>query len=112
MNKKMKKTLVTILIISLSLNAFLAFKLFNNGTSNNVSNEKIVQKYVNKQPTDDSTLKEYLSLLAEDDNTKVLNKDNEDVTDEYKDKLLDFYNNKNFSGAREFILEKNLSISN
>lgn len=112
MNNDKKKTLVILLIISLLLNCFLAFKLVNNGTSNNISNEKKVQDYVNKQPTDDSTLKEYLSLLAEDENTKVLNKDNEDVTDKYKDKLLEFYNKEDFKEAREFILEKNLSISN
>lgn len=112
MNNDKKKILVVLLIISLLLNCFLAFKLFKNGNYNNASNEKMVEDYVNKQPTDDSTLKEYLSLLAEDNNTKILNKENEDVTDDYKDKLLEFYNNEDFKGAREFMLEKNLSISN
>ncbi|MDO5017685.1 MAG: hypothetical protein Q4E02_00120 [Lagierella massiliensis] len=108
--KSKEKIIISLLVISLVFNVIFAKKYYDlKEIASNSKIEKLIVDFDKKQPKDDKTIKDYLQLLSEGESLEIL-KNNEDVTEKYKNELLSFYNEEDFEGAKNFILEEELSI--
>lgn len=101
-----------LLILSLGLNIFMAYKLNSSKeTVANLSKEKALQTYLDNQEEDNTLITQSLDRLSKDDSVRILSKDNSDVTDVYKERFLELREKEDYKGAKDLMLQENLSIS-
>ena len=110
--KNKEKVLVLLLILSLGFNGFFAYKFINlEKTVANMSMEELITNVDKAQPQDHSGTDDAMEALKKGDNATITeNKTSKDVTEEYRDQLLKLYENKDYDGITELIIEKDISI--
>lgn len=107
-----EKILGLLLILSLGFNGFFAYKFINlEKTVAKMSMEELITNVDKAQPQDHSGTDDAMEALKKGDNATITeNKTSKDVTEEYRDQLLKLYENKDYDGITELIIEKDISI--
>lgn len=107
-----EKILGILLILSLGFNGFFAYKFINlEKTVAKMSMEELITNVDKAQPQDYSGTDDAMEALKKGDNATITeNKTSKDVTEEYRDQLLKLYENKDYDGITELIIEKDISI--
>lgn len=110
--KNKEKVLGLLLVISLGFNGFFAYKFINlEKTVAKMSMEELITNVDKAQPQDYSGTDDAMEALKKGDNASITeNKTSKDVTDLYRGELLKLYENKDYDGITEFIIEKDISI--
>lgn len=110
--KNKEKILGLLLILSLGFNGFFAYKFINlEKTVAKMSMEELITNVDKAQPQDHSGTDDAMEALKKGENATITeNKTSKDVTDEYRDQLLKLYENKDYDGIAELIIEKDISI--
>ena len=110
--KNKEKVLGLLLILSLGFNGFFAYKFINlEKTVAKMSMEELITNVDKGQPQDHSGTDDAMEALKKGDNATITeNKTSKDVTEEYRDQLLKLYENKDYDGITELIIEKDISI--
>ena len=110
--KNKEKILGLLLILSLGFNGFFAYKFINlEKTVAKMSMEELITNVDKAQPQDHSGTDDAMEALKKGDNATITeNKTSKDVTEEYRDQLLKLYENKDYDGITELIIEKDISI--
>lgn len=110
--KNKEKVLGLLLILSLGFNGFFAYKFINlEKTVAKMSMEELITNVDKAQPQDHSGTDDAMEALKKGDNATITeNKTSKDVTEEYRDQLLKLYENKDYDGITELIIEKDISI--
>ncbi|MDY6065876.1 MAG: hypothetical protein SPI59_06065 [Finegoldia sp.] len=110
--KKDKKFIILAVLfaISLGFNVYFLSKITN---TNYIKSDKVIERYLLEDPEkeDYTLIKNTLEKFAKDENHLVLTNSGKDVTDEYEDKLFEFYKNKDYKGAKEYVLKEGISIA-
>ena len=110
--KNKEKVLGLLLIISLCFNGFFAYKFINlEKTVAKMSMEELITNVDKAQPQDHSGTDDAMEALKSEETATITeNKTSKDVTEEYRDELLKLYENKDYDGITEFMIEKDISI--
>ena len=110
--KNKEKVLGLLLVISLCFNGFFAYKFINlEKTVAKMSMEELITNVDKAQPQDHSGTDDAMEALKSEETATITeNKTSKDVTDEYRDELLKLYDNKDYDGITEFMIEKDISI--
>ena len=110
--KNKEKVLGLLLVISLCFNGFFAYKFINlEKTVAKMSMEELITNVDKAQPQDHSGTDDAMEALKSEENATITeNKTSKDVTEEYRDELLKLYDNKDYDGITEFMIEKDISI--
>ncbi len=110
--KNKEKVLGLLLVISLCFNGFFAYKFINlEKTVAKMSMEELITNVDKAQPQDHSGTDDAMEALKSEETATITeNKTSKDVTEEYRDELLKLYDNKDYDGITEFIIEKDISI--
>ena len=110
--KNKEKVLGLLLVISLGFNGFFAYKFINlEKTVAKMSMEELITNVDKAQPQDHSGTDDAMEALKSEENATITeNKTSKDVTEEYRDELLKLYDNKDYDGITEFMIEKDISI--
>lgn len=110
--KNKEKVLGLLLILSLGFNGFFAYKFINlEKTVAKMSMEELITNVDKAQPQDHSGTDDAMEALKKGENATITeNKTSKDVTEEYRDQLLKLYENKDYDGITELIIEKDISI--
>lgn len=110
--KNKEKILGLLLILSLGFNGFFAYKFINlEKTVAKMSMEELITNVDKAQPQDHSGTDDAMEALKKGENATITeNKTSKDVTEEYRDQLLKLYENKDYDGITELIIEKDISI--
>ncbi len=76
-----------------------------------MSMEELITNVDKAQPQDHSGTDDAMEALKSEENATITeNKTSKDVTEEYRDELLKLYDNKDYDGITEFMIEKDISI--
>lgn len=110
--KNKEKVLGLLLVISLGFNGFFAYKFINlEKTVAKMSMEELITNVDKAQPQDHSGTDDAMEALKSEETATITeNKTSKDVTEEYRDELLKLYDNKDYDGITEFMIEKDISI--
>lgn len=110
--KNKEKVLGLLLVISLGFNGFFAYKFINlEKTVAKMSMEELITNVDKAQPQDHSGTDYAMEALKSEETATITeNKTSKDVTEEYRDELLKLYDNKDYDGITEFMIEKDISI--
>ena len=110
--KNKEKVLGSLLVISLGFNGFFAYKFINlEKTVAKMSMEELITNVDKAQPQDHSGTDDAMEALKSEETATITeNKTSKDVTEEYRDELLKLYENKDYDGITEFMIEKDISI--